>query len=95
MDFGYSKTTIVLENNSEILGFNIINFGIEVLEEEFKRKESLNYFDIENIIKETDANYSKYEEIFSSFFNLIFDAIAVASQDIEKALFIKNIFISG
>jgi hypothetical protein len=55
---------------------------------------SLNYFDIENIIKETDANYSKYKEIFSSFFDLIFDAISVASQDIEKKLFIKNIFVS-
>ncbi|MCK9272427.1 hypothetical protein M0P65_02670 [Candidatus Gracilibacteria bacterium] len=95
VDFGYSKTTIVLENNSEILGFNVINFGIEVLEEEFKKNLSLNYFDIENIIKETDANYSKYKEIFSSFFDLIFDAISVASQDIEKKLFIKNIFVSG
>ncbi|EKE26266.1 MAG: cell division protein (septum formation) [uncultured bacterium (gcode 4)] len=94
IDFWYSKTTIIVENNSEILGFNIINYWLEVLEEELKRNLSLNYIDIENIIKDMDSNYNNHKEIFDNYFNLIFDSVMVASLDIEKNLFLKNIFIS-
>ena len=94
IDFWYSKTTIIVENNSEILGFNIINYWLEVLEEDLKKNLSLNYIDIENIIKDMDSNYNNHKEIFDNYFNLIFDSVMVASLDIEKNLFLKNIFIS-
>lgn len=95
VDFWYSKTTIILENNSEIMGFNVINFWTQILEEELKKHLSVNYIDIENIIKDVDINYPKHTQVFDVFFNLIFDAIIVASIDIEKNIFLKNIFISG
>ncbi|MDD2486963.1 MAG: hypothetical protein PHS92_01170 [Candidatus Gracilibacteria bacterium] len=95
IDFGYSKTTVILENNSEILGFNIINYGTQILEEEMKKHLSLNYIDIENIIKEIDNNYAEQKNIIDSFLDIIFDSVIVAANDIEKNMFLKNIFISG
>lgn len=39
IDFGYTKTTISIENRGEILGGNVLNFGFSTLEETFKARE--------------------------------------------------------
>ncbi len=94
IDFWHSKTTIVLENNWEILWFNIINFWFWLLEKEFKQNDQLNCFDIENIITQTDVFYLKYKNIFDNFFNILFDTITISIKDIEENVYIKNLFIS-
>jgi cell division ATPase FtsA len=69
VDFGCSKTTIVIENRGEILGGNTLNFGFGLLEETFKRKEpSLGYLDIEYHISHIEQSYEKYKDIFDTFF---------------------------
>ncbi|MBP8016559.1 hypothetical protein KAZ01_00990 [Candidatus Gracilibacteria bacterium] len=95
IDFGYSKTTIIISNNSEIIGFNTINFGFSLLEEELSKNLNLNYLDTENIIAKTEEFYIKHKNIFDKFFNLLLDSILVSAQDIQKKLYFKNIFLSG
>lgn len=96
IDLGASKTTITVSNRGEILGGNTLNFGFGLLEETFKRKEpKLGYLDIEHHITHIEQTYEEYKEIFDSFLGLLFDAIFVATTDITKQLFLKNIFLSG
>ncbi len=96
IDFGSSKTTIVVLNRGEILWGNTLNFGFSLLEETFKRKETrLWYLDIEDHIAHIDKTYEQYKEIYDIFLQILFDAIFVAITDISKELFLKNIFISG
>lgn len=96
IDFGASKTTIVVQNRGEILGGNTLNFGFSLLEETFKRKEpKLSYLDIEHHIANMEETYEEHKEVFDAFLNILFDAIFVATTDITKQLFLKNIFISG
>ena len=96
IDFGESKTTIVISNRGEILGGNTLNFGFWLLEENFKQKETkLWYLDIENNITHIGETYETYKEIFDPFLRILFDGIFVATTDITKQLFLKNIFISG
>ncbi|MDD5197716.1 MAG: hypothetical protein PHN60_02550 [Candidatus Gracilibacteria bacterium] len=96
IDFGASKTTIVVLNRGEILGGNTLNFGFGLLEETFKQKEpKLGYLDIEHNITHIEQTYEKHKEVFDVFFEVLFDAIFVAMTDITKQLFLKNIFLSG
>lgn len=96
IDFGSTKTTLVISNRGEILGGNTLNFGFGLLEETFKRKEpNLGYLDIEHHIAHIEQTYEEHREVFDSFFSILFDAIFVASTDITKQLFLKNIFLSG
>ncbi len=96
IDFGASKTTIVVLNRGEILGANILNFGFGLLEETFKQKEpNLGYLDIEHHMTHMEQTYDQYREVFDAFLSVLFDAIFVATTDITKQLFLKNIFISG
>jgi hypothetical protein len=95
IDFGTSKTTIVVINRGEILGGNTLNFGFGLLEETFKRKETqLGYLDIEHHITHIEETYEQYKEVFDSFFSILFDAVFIGMTDITKQLFLKNIFIS-
>ncbi len=94
IDFGYSKTTIIISNNSEIIWFNTINFWFSLLEEELSKNLNLNYLDTENIIAKTEEFYIKHKNIFDKFFNLLLDSILVSAQDIQKKLYFKNIFLS-
>jgi len=41
-----------------------------------------------------DEKYDEYKEILDEVYEFIFDSIRVAIGDIEKAFFIKNIFLS-
>ncbi|OIP52614.1 hypothetical protein AUK10_03540 [Candidatus Gracilibacteria bacterium CG2_30_37_12] len=96
IDFGSSKTTIVIENKGEILGGNTLNFGFGLLEETFKQKApNLGYLDIEHHITHIEETYEEYKEIFDIFLGILFDALFVAMTDITSQLFLKNIFISG
>lgn len=96
IDFGASKTTIVVSNRGEILGGNTLNFGFGLLEETFKWKEpKLGYLDIEHHITHIEQTYEEHKEVFDSFLGILFDAIFVAMMDITKQLFLKNIFMSG
>jgi len=96
LDFGHTKTTIVIENNGEIIGGNTLNYGFSLLEEEFRRKEpKLSYLDIEHIITHMEEKYPKYSGIIDPFFDILFDGIFVAMTDITKQLFLKNIYVSG
>jgi len=96
IDFGASKTTIVVLNRGEILGGNTLNFGFGLLEETFKQKEpQLGYLDIEHHITHIEQAYEEHKEVFDLFFGVLFDAIFVAMTDITKQLFLKNIFLSG
>lgn len=96
IDFGASKTTIVIENHGEILGGNTLNFGFGLLEETFKQKKpSLGYLDIEHHITHIEDSYEEYKDVFDPFLKILFDAIFVAATDITKQLFLKNVFISG
>lgn len=96
IDFGGTKTTIVVSNRGEILGGNTLNFGFGLLEETFKRKEpKLGYLDIEHHITHMEQTYEEHREVFDSFFSIIFDGIFVATTDITRQLFLKNVFISG
>lgn len=96
IDFGASKTTIVIENRGEILGGNTLNFGFGLLEETFKRrKPDIGYLDIEHHIAHMEKSYDEYKEIFDEFFSLLFDAVFIAMTDITHQLFLKNVFVSG
>jgi hypothetical protein len=53
------------------------------------------YLDIENILSSIDDNYEKYKEIIDEMLEFLFNSIVVAIQDVEKAFFIKNVFVSG
>ncbi|MDD2515929.1 MAG: hypothetical protein PHF46_01675 [Candidatus Gracilibacteria bacterium] len=95
IDFGYSKTTVILQDKSEILGFNVINFGWSLLEEQFKNDLNLSYFEIREIMLSPDINYEKHKKIFDDFFNVLFDAIFIAIFDIAQNAVFRNIFLSG
>ncbi|MDD2565806.1 MAG: hypothetical protein PHZ26_01835 [Candidatus Gracilibacteria bacterium] len=95
IDFGYSKTTVILQNNSEIIGFNVLNIGLSIIEEELKNHLNKGYLDIENIMSSMDEKYEEYKKIIDETYNFIFDSIRVAIDDVEKSFFIKNLFLSG
>lgn len=96
IDFGASKTTIVVSNRGEILGGNTLSFGFGLLEDIFRHKEpKLGYLDIEHHIAHIEQTYEEHREVFDSFFSLLFDALFVAMHDITKQLFLKNVFLSG
>lgn len=94
IDIWYSRITIILQNNSEIIWFNILNFGYNILEEELKQKLDKSYLDIENILTSIEDNYEKYKESIDEIYSFIFESISVAIKDIEKAFFVKNVFLS-
>lgn len=94
LDFGHSKTTIVLQNNAEILGGNVLNFWFSLLEDEFrKRNPHLGHLDIENIVAHPENE--AHREVFDMFYSLLFDAILIAMNDITKQPYLKNVFVSG
>lgn len=96
LDLGYSKTTLILENRGEIIGANTLNFGVYLLEEELKNREpDLSYLTIENILADGAKHYKKHQDSFDRFFSILFDGIFVATTDIAKQLYLKNIFLSG
>lgn len=95
IDIGYSKITVILQNNSEIIWFNVISFWLALLEEELKNSLNKSYLDIENILSNIDEKYIEYREIIDNTFNFLFDAIWIAIIDIEKSFFAKNVFVSG
>lgn len=94
IDFWYSKTTVILQNNSEIIWFNVLNIGLSTIEEELKSYLNKGYLDIESIMASMDEKYEEYKEIIDEVYSFIFDSIRVAINDIEKSFFVKNLFIS-
>jgi hypothetical protein len=95
IDFGSSKTTVVILNKGEILWGNTLNFGFMLLYETFKEKKpKLGYLDIEHHITNIAETYEEYKEIYDIFLEILFDAIIVAITDVTKQPFLKNIFIS-
>lgn len=94
VDIWYNKTTVVLQSNSEIIWFNVLNFWYAILEDELRMALDKSYLDIENILSDFDDNYEQYKEIIDWYLDFLFDWIAVAIRDIEKTFFIKNLFLS-
>ncbi|EKE29055.1 MAG: cell division protein (septum formation) [uncultured bacterium (gcode 4)] len=94
LDIWYSKTTVILQSNSEILWFNILNFWYSLLEDELRSHLDKSYLDIENILWSLDEKYEEYKEIVDWALNFIFDSMVIAIQDIEKTFFAKNVFVS-
>ena len=95
IDFGYSKTTVIVENAGETLGINTLAFGYALLEEALGRDHHLEYLEIENILAHQDKYYKKYKDSFDSFFEVLFGGIVVAGRDIAASLFVRNICITG
>lgn len=95
IDFGYSKTTVILQNNSEIIGFNIVNFWFSLLEEQLKNELNLSYFEIKDILLDIDSNYEKYSKVFDSFFDILFETVFISIFDINSNAQFRNIFLSG
>lgn len=94
IDFWYSKTTIILQNNSEIIGFNILNFWYSIVEDVLKDNLNLSYLNIEAILADIDNQYDNHKAILDEIFEFIIDAIYIWITDIEKSFFVKNIFVS-
>ncbi|EKE27792.1 MAG: cell division protein (septum formation) [uncultured bacterium (gcode 4)] len=94
IDFWYSKTTVILQTNSEILWFNVLNFWYSLLEDELRSHLDKGYLDIENILNSLDEKYEEYKVIIDWALDFIFDSLIIAIQDIEKSFFAKNVFVS-
>ena len=94
VDFGYSKTTVILQANSEIIGFNVLNFWYSILEDELRNHLDKSYLDIENILSSIDENYEDYKKIIDETMEFLFNSIVVAIQDVDKSFFMKNVFVS-
>lgn len=94
IDIGYSKISIILQNNSEIIWFNILNLGYSIVEDALKDNLNQSYLNIENILADIDNKYEEYKWVLDEVFDFLIDAIYIGIIDIEKAFFVKNIFVS-
>lgn len=94
IDIWYTKITIVLQSNSEIIWFNVLNFWYSLVEELLRNKTWLSYLDTEKILSHIDEEFDKYSDYLDDIFDFIFTSIDIAIKDIEKSFFTKNIFLS-
>lgn len=95
IDFWYSKTTIILQNNSEIIWFNVLNIWLSIIEDVLKDNLNVSYLNIENIMSQLDEQYDNHKVVLDEVFEFLIDAIYIWIIDIEKSFFVKNIFVSG
>lgn len=94
IDFWYSKTTIILQNNSEIIWFNVLNIWLSIIEDVLKDNLGVSYLNIENIMSQLDEQYENHKAVLDEVFEFLIDAIHIWIIDIEKSFFVKNIFVS-
>ncbi len=94
VDIWYSKITVILQNNSEIIWFNVLNFWYATLEEELRKISGKSYLDIENLLSNLDQNYEENKAIIDEVYEFFFESIQVAIRDADKTFLIKNILLS-
>jgi cell division ATPase FtsA len=96
VDFGYSKTLVVLENRSEILGAATLDFGYSALEDLLRKERSgLTGFDIEERLCHGEKYQKEHSTSFEAFHSLLFDGVRVALDEISKTSRPRNFFFSG
>lgn len=95
IDFGYGKTTIVVQNAGETLGIHVLPFGLSLLEDLLHKEGHRSYLDIERLLADLNECHKKHAQIVDNFLEILFDASFVAVRDILDHTYFKNIFLSG
>ncbi len=96
VDIGSARTTVVLENYSEILGSVVIPFGSALFERIFASKNpTLSHLEIENRIIAADPEDASYKRSQDEFLDLLVEAVVVALRDIAPDFLVRNVYFSG
>jgi hypothetical protein len=96
VDIGYSLTTIVLENFSEILGAMQIPIGVSVFENMLIRKfPKLSRLEIEHCMHHPEIDTKDQAQIRAEFMKVLLEAIFVALRNISTSYVLRNMYVSG
>ena len=95
IDFGYGKTTIVVQNAGEMQGIHVIPMGFSLLEDMLHKEGHRSYLETERLLGDLKECAKKHPQIVDEFFSLLFDGVFVAVRDIVEQVYFKNIFLSG
>jgi len=95
IDFGYTKTTVVVQSKWETLGLHTLPFGLSYLEDALRKDGHGSYLDTEKFLWDLDMCQKKHPKLVDDIFSVLLDGIFVAVLDIIKQAYFKNIFISG
>lgn len=95
IDLGYSKTSVVLIERSELLGAVTLDFGSSTLEALLRKDtRGLTGFEIEERLCNPEKYRSIHAESFDAFYELICDAVKIAMDEISPKTKIRNFFLS-
>lgn len=95
VDIGYSLTTIVLENFSEILGALQIPIGVSVFENMLIRKfPKLSRLEIEHCIHHPESDTKDQSQLRAEFIKVLLEAILVGLRNISSSYVLRNMYVS-
>jgi hypothetical protein len=96
VELGYSKTTVVLESRSELLGAVTLDFGFSTLEALLRKdRRGLTGFDIEERLCHVEKYRKEHAASYDAFFELLCDGVKVGMDEIAPDIRARNIFLSG